>query len=121
MPAQILVMNRTDPLMRRQPQPRRTVKRLISQSRFIHPPPPAPKVVFIKRDHPRPAEGLCTYVVSVSDEPGIYFGTFLGPDMICTVVNGLSAIPGVPTCKRPKAGLSPTPLHAAQRTEYLLS
>ena len=70
---------------------------------------PAPIVprIFKAGTHTRSCEDtLITYVISTSDSPGIFHGTFLAPDYICTVVNGLAPRAGLPACKRVKTGLA---------------
>ena len=67
---------------------------------------PAAPAVYVRRDHPRPVEGVSLYIVSTSDEPGIYHGTFHEPDCIYSVVNGFTPRPGVLSTKRIKSGLT---------------
>ena len=66
---------------------------------------PAPQVLYVRRDLPPPPDDeKQLYVVSTSDMPGIYYGTFLDPDHISMVVHGLAPPAGTPATRKVKRG-----------------
>ena len=67
---------------------------------------PAAPIIYVRGSHaPPPLEDRLVYIVTTSDTPGIYCGTFNAPDLISTVVNGIAPRPGIPACKRVKGGI----------------
>ena len=64
---------------------------------------PAPAVVYQRGPHARPNDDeLSMYVITTSTTPGIFYGTFQRPDMLCSIVNGITPPAGTPAAKKIK-------------------
>ena len=79
-------------------------------------PAPQPVVVYEHGDHSRPmADELSMYVITTSTTPGVFYGTFQRPDMLCSIVNGVTPPAGMPATKKIKGSDFATATTVCQR------